>query len=424
MSFLKLLPLEIRSLLLTVFGLLQRLLANSTTSGLTPPALASYFGPLLFGLNNGLHQSSGSLSFHSSYTSYLRACHATEHVLLAYIRLQIVQSQPSSAPPRRLLSWVGGYPSMLASSEDLERGIPRKDAKIVRVASVRRNVRMYSSDLVLTAVSWAKGPEGMNMRNTKLWNRVAPIVPEDRMGERMETRYSDAFRKKMDLPANYHPLTGVSSGGSALSTPSLSTSSTASSRSLEEFGLSLGGLGFGGGMGGEEKFRSLSDKRWGDFESLGFGEGDVKKLQFDLNESARTVSSAHYLNELGLTPFRPFKERNMKRATLTWADFSAAGFNRAETSLSNTLQFSQPVVTTITQWPDNDKELSRKLKKIQKNMPTFGWETEPVMDGREEIIEEGFMDVFCDLLYAGGWMDRGEEVFRDCNWALVRPSSS
>lgn len=180
---------------------------------------------------------------------------------------------------------------MLASPEALERGIPRRDAKTVRVASVRRNVRTYSPDLVLSAVGWAKGPEGMNMRNTKLWNRVAPIVPEDRMGERMETRYSDAYRKKMDLPANFHPLTGASSAGSALSTPSLSTSSTASSKSLEEFGLGFGGLAFGGmGGGGAEKFRSLSDKRWGDFENLGFGEGDVKKLQFDLNESARTVS--------------------------------------------------------------------------------------------------------------------------------------
>lgn len=41
------------------------------------------------------------------------------------------------------------------------------------------------------------------------------------------------------------------------------------------------------------------------------------------------------------------------------------------------------------------------------------------MDGREELIEEGFVDTFADLLYGGGWMDRGEEVFRDCNWALV-----
>ena len=109
----------------------------------------------------------------------------------------------------------------------------------------------------------------------------------------------------------------------------------------------------------------------------------------------------------------------MKRTTLTWADFSAAGFTRSEGSLSTTLEFSKPVAATITQWPENDKELSRKLKKAQKNMPVFGWDTEPVMDGREEIIEESFIDVFCDLLYGGGWLDRGEELFRDCNWALV-----
>ena len=41
--------------------------------------------------------------------------------------------------------------------------------------------------------------------------------------------------------------------------------------------------------------------------------------------------------------------------------------------------------------------------------------------GSEEMVEEAFMDVFCDLVYGGGWMDieRGEETDRECNWALV-----
>lgn len=45
--------------------------------------------------------------------------------------------------------------------------------------------------------------------------------------------------------------------------------------------------------------------------------------------------------------------------------------------------------------------------------------------GSEEVIEDGFLDVFCDLIYGGGWMDveRLEEVDRDCNWALVRDFS-
>ena len=45
--------------------------------------------------------------------------------------------------------------------------------------------------------------------------------------------------------------------------------------------------------------------------------------------------------------------------------------------------------------------------------------------GSEEMIEEAFMDVFCDLVYGGGWMDieRGEETDRECNWALVNHSA-
>lgn len=43
------------------------------------------------------------------------------------------------------------------------------------------------------------------------------------------------------------------------------------------------------------------------------------------------------------------------------------------------------------------------------------------MVGSEEVIEDAFVDVFCDLVYGGGWMDleRYEELDRDCNWALV-----
>jgi roadblock/LC7 domain-containing protein len=40
--------------------------------------------------------------------------------------------------------------------------------------------------------------------------------------------------------------------------------------------------------------------------------------------------------------------------------------------------------------------------------------------GTEMVIEESFIDVFCNLMYGGGWMEiEGEEVDRECNWALV-----
>ena len=88
--------------------------------------------------------------------------------------------------------------------------------------------------------------------------------------------------------------------------------------------------------------------------------------------------------------------------------------------LSATLQFSAPVTNTITAWPAQSADLNKKLKKTQKSLPAFGWDTEPVI-GCEEVIEEAFLDVFCDLIYGGGWMDleREETLDRDCNWALV-----
>jgi len=41
---------------------------------------------------------------------------------------------------------------------------------------------------------------------------------------------------------------------------------------------------------GEDRFKNLTDLKWGEFESLGFGGLGETKLQFDLTESARTVS--------------------------------------------------------------------------------------------------------------------------------------
>ena len=74
----------------------------------------------------------------------------------------------------------------------------------------------------------------------------------------------------------------------------------------------------------------------------------------------------------------------------------------------------------IAAWPTHQVEIHRKLKKTQKQLPPFGWDTEPVVSS-EEIVEEAFLDVFCDLVYGGGWMDmeRVEETDRECNWALV-----
>jgi hypothetical protein len=112
--------------------------------------------------------------------------------------------------------------------------------------------------------------------------------------------------------------------------------------------------------------------------------------------------------------------RHAQRQTLSWDDFSSAGFSRMDNPLNATLQFSPPIATSIASWPAQQEEMRRRLKKAQKNLPTFGWDTSPVL-GSEEFVEEALVDVFTDLVYGAGWMDtdRVDEVERECHWALV-----
>jgi len=387
-SFLSSLDPVLQSLLITLLTLLSRLSAHSASSGHTPPTLSPLFGPLLFGLG------ASSLSFHHAYHRYIRATNATEHIILAFIRWQDATSTSGLGVPARLKDWIRGYPSMLPSipAQKQERPLPRKGAKTIRIATVRRNVRMYSQDLVKTAANWATRPDGLSginsLTSSKEWQRIAPPALKS------PPRYSDAYRKRMNLPPSFHPDIGP--GASSLQS---SLSSTSSAPSIENGQLL--------NKSGEDRFRSLTDLKWGEFEASGFGNlvADERKLQFDLTEGARAA-------------------RNAKRQTLTWNDFSQAGFSRADEPLNTTLQFSTPLAATIKQWPTQNAEISKKLKKTQKSLPSFGWDTEPVM-ASEEVIEEAFVDVFCDLVYGGGWMDieRGEEVDRECNWALVRTMS-
>lgn len=36
------------------------------------------------------------------------------------------------------------------------------------------------------------------------------------------------------------------------------------------------------------------------------------------------------------------------------------------------------------------------------------------------MIEDAFVDAWCDLLISGAWMDRDDPTLRECNWAIVR----
>ncbi|KAJ3494973.1 hypothetical protein NLJ89_g10702 [Agrocybe chaxingu] len=395
-SFLPPLDPTLQAIIIRLLSLLTRLVANSTSSGHTPPTLSPLFGPLFFGLGPA------TLAFHHAYIHYLRAVTAMEHIILSFVRWQdtpraVSGSGASMGVPVRLKEWIKGYPSMLPFLDHKnKKPQPRRGARTLRVVSVRRNVRMYSPDLVKTASTWAYRPAGSTgnngLANSKEWERIAPVTLK------LAPRYSEAYKKRMDLPANFHPDVAPGAGLTASPSPSVQSTISSSSSLLPDLGL--------GAREGEDRFRSLTDLKWGEFESMGFTNlGDDKKLQFDLTEGARN-------------------ERAAKRQTLSWNDFSSAGFTRMDAPLSATLQFSTPFTNTISSWPSQNTEMTRKLKKAQKSLPAFGWDTEPVI-GSEEVIEEAFVDVFCDLIYGGGWMDleRGEMLDRDCNWALVEYKS-
>ncbi|THH15455.1 hypothetical protein EW146_g5031 [Bondarzewia mesenterica] len=399
-----LVPLQptLRSIIINVLTILTRFTAHSASSGHTPPTLSPLFGPLMFGLG------SAALAFHHTYVHYLRATNAMEHLLLAFVRWQDAPisdsnksigqgSAASLGVPTRLKDWIRGYPAMLPSTRNKkDRLQPRRGARTIRVVSVRRNVRLYTPDLVKTAAGWGiRNSQSTNngLASSREWERIAPPT------FKLSPRYADDFKKRMNLPANIHPYTGAGTSSVSVST----SSSTASSTMVDDKDYLGRGKGKAETNLNEERFRSLTDLKWGEFEAMGFGGlgADEKKLQFDLTESARTSRAA-------------------KRQTLTWSDFSASGFSRTDAPLNATLQFSTPVATSIQTWPTQQAEMTRKLKKTQQALPPFGWDTEPVM-GSEEVIEEAFIDVFCDLVYGGGWMDmeREEEVDRECNWALV-----
>jgi len=152
---------------------------------------------------------------------------------------------------------------MLTPIERMEK--PRKTARLVRLGSIRRNVRLYSPDLVRTAASWStvKG----DFQGSKDWSRICPA------NLKLPPRYADTYRKFLNVPTTFHPEMGA---GSTASTPG-----------AEEKDMDWGSIG--GPLRDENRFRSLTDMRWGNFESLGFSDTDNNKLAFDLTESARKV---------------------------------------------------------------------------------------------------------------------------------------
>lgn len=254
----------IRSVLLTLLSLLTRLTANSATSGHTPPTLSPLFGPLIFGL------APPQAGWEGTYKSYLLTLRATEHILLSFIRWQDTPRGPNGedpsnnltlgkgvmgtlAVPRRLKDWIRDYPASLRRTHG---------GKTVRVVNVRRNVRGLSRDLIKNASGWGYIPPPPLPMSSSTSAPTAPFSASREWGAittgKIPPKYSDPYRKRLALPSSYQPLSSISSYPSAASSNSAST-------------LSLGSTLVGSEEGTTGKFGSLTELKWGEFETKGFG---------------------------------------------------------------------------------------------------------------------------------------------------------
>ncbi|ODN78262.1 hypothetical protein L202_03911 [Cryptococcus amylolentus CBS 6039] len=394
----QLVPPDVYTLILSpLFHLLSRFAAHSHLSGLTPHALSSLFAPLLFDIPT-------SIPALASHTIFVRSACATEHLLLAYIRSSSKTTSVLTDLPSRLKEWVHKYPAMLASDAELARGSPRKGARIVRCDRASRTVRAYTLDLVSTVEGWANElPPG---EKWEAWDRV---VWKARRGNTARPQPTSSWKRRMavkTLPPPPHTDQPPSAYGLARPTSNASMLSLAST---------LGPLGKPKDEEEEARYGSLAGKEWTLFEEGGFDSGSTRrkddfgrKLQFDLNESAKISISE-------------------RRRTMDWSEFASdsGGFTRTDPLLSSTLSFAPPISSSIAQWPKDKEQLSKRLHKAEKQSTPFNYDTTPQVGGRV-YVEEAWVDVWCDLMVGGGWMEREERTFREANWVIMeykaRPS--
>ncbi|KIK53628.1 hypothetical protein GYMLUDRAFT_250214 [Collybiopsis luxurians FD-317 M1] len=212
-----------------LFGILARLIAHSTKSGISPPSLSPLFGPLLFSLGP-LERSPSNL-----------------HLLL---RISALSTPPNISSS---LSSTGKTPPAAAASPPTSknrsgttlacfRGIPTSSpsptrslhspgwAKMSGVVEVKRMVEHYERNLVRFCAGWAL-PHFLGAEKDKDKDKNTTSTSDGKM----PPRYFDAYHRKMNI------LPAMEPGSSPFAPASLSssTSSMLSYSSLYSFTLSL-----------------------------------------------------------------------------------------------------------------------------------------------------------------------------------------
>lgn len=346
---------------------------------MTPSRLARLFGALMFGLPE-------DETFEKTYDSYIKVSNATEHLLLAYIR-DMSTMEPL---PTRLADHVRSYPQVLAG----EPNRPGRGVRGIPFTLASRAVRLYSIDLLHQAREWdlaSRSPE---------WAACCGNVD----GVEREPQLSDRYRKLINLRLSRRPAGGAEA---------------------------VGGVGPGRHVPvapyptpDVEAYMSLADQAWDEFMSDGFTAPDQAKLAFDLHESER-------------------KARMQGRQSVQWSQFERSGFSLKDDGLESVLAFDDLLQQDVKRWPEERAELLDKLRKTDKAMPPFPYDTTPCVISSPSLDSEAtgqwvqkpfsrmddvFPEVYADILLGNGWSNRDELTHRNANFVIVqyksRPSPS
>lgn len=157
---------------------------------------------------------------------------------------------------------------------------------------------------------------------------------------KLELRYSDVYRKRMNLPVGFYPIsTPFTVSTTAAAKPVSPSRLLGSPFAGGSSSLTLSPLGHGRDQSPHSRsttslstsvsafdeneelwFNSLVDLRWAKFENLGFEDDGavLKEVGLDLNESARKVSGDEVLSFGDVMLFRLFLHKGKRSPGLTF----------------------------------------------------------------------------------------------------------
>lgn len=101
---------------------------------------------------------------------------------------------------------------------------------------------------------------------------------------------------------------------------------------------------------------------------------------------------------------------------MDWSSFQGAGFAGRETFVPTDLQFSKTLEQTVVSWPEEKKELARKLRKTDKSLPSFPYDVTP-HEEQPVLVDDNFFEAWADVLVASGW---ARDEIKESNWVLVQ----